>query len=112
MVKLGLVGNGPEAGTSHCVRDCVSHYGCDEKYRSMLETIQFAADDTLYMLGDMLERGAAGFKIPQDMAARQNIIRLLGNHELPAAAILPSLLCTIRQGEEQPNRIFQRGTMI
>lgn len=36
------------------------------------------------------------------MAAQPNVIGLLGNHELLAAAVLPSLLCTMRQGEEQP----------
>ena len=77
-------------------------HGCYEKYRSMLETIGVAEDDTLYVLGDVLDRGPDGFKILLDMAARPNVIGLLGNHELLAAAVLPSLLRTMRQGEEQP----------
>ncbi len=35
------------------------------------------------------------------LAARPNVIGLLGNHELLAAAALPSLLRAIRRGEEQ-----------
>ena len=77
-------------------------HGCYEKYRDMLETIKFAADDTLYVLGDVLDRGPDGFKILLDMAARPNVVGLLGNHELLAAVVLPSLLRTMRQGEEQP----------
>ena len=77
-------------------------HGCYEKYRSILETIEFAEDDTLYVLGDVLDRGPDGFKILLDMAARPNVIGLLGNHELLAATVLPSLLRTIRRGEEQP----------
>ena len=77
-------------------------HGCSEKYRAMLENIAFAADDTLYVLGDVLDRGPDGFKILLDMAARPNVIGLLGNHELLAATVLPSLLRTMRQGEEQP----------
>ena len=77
-------------------------HGYYEKYRSMLEAIEFAEDDTLYVLGDVLDRGPDGFKILLDMAARPNVIGLLGNHELLAAAALPSLLRTMRQGEEQP----------
>ena len=77
-------------------------HGCYEKYRSMLETIEFAGDDTLYVLGDVLDRGPDGFKILLDMAARPNVIGLLGNHELLAAAVLPALLRTVCQGEEQP----------
>lgn len=37
-------------------------HGCYEKYRDMLETIKFAADDTLYVLGDVLDRGRTGSK--------------------------------------------------
>ena len=77
-------------------------HGCYEKYRDMLETIKFAADDTLYVLGDVLDRGPDGFKILLDLAARPNVVGLLGNHELLAAVVLPSLLRTMRQGEEQP----------
>ena len=76
-------------------------HGCYEKYRTMLEAIEFTEDDTLYVLGDVLDRGPDGFKILLDMAARPNVIGLLGNHELLAAAVLPSLLRTIRRGEEQ-----------
>lgn len=68
----------------------------------MLEFIRFTADDTLYVLGDVLDRGPDGFKILLDMAARANVIGLLGNHELLAAAVLPSLLRTMRRGEDQP----------
>ncbi len=87
-------------------------HGCYEKYRDMLETIKFAADDTLYVLGDVLDRGPDGFKILLDMAARPNVVGLLGNHELLAAVVLPPLLRTMRQGEEQPDRIFHCNTMI
>ena len=54
-------------------------HGCYEKYRSMLEIIEFTGDDTLYVLGDVLDRGPDGFKILLDMAARPNVIGLLGN---------------------------------
>lgn len=77
-------------------------HGCYEKYRTILEAIGFAEDDTLYVLGDVLDRGPDGFKILLDMAARPNVVGLLGNHELLAAAVLPSLLRTMRQGEGQP----------
>ena len=86
-------------------------HGCYEKYRTMLETIEFAADDTLYVLGDVLDRGPDGFKILLDMAARPNVIGLLGNHELLAAAVLPSLLRTMRRGEEQPLSETEREQM-
>lgn len=86
-------------------------HGCYKKYRSMLEIIEFTGDDTLYVLGDVLDRGPDGFKILLDMAARPNVIGLLGNHELLAAAVLPSLLRTMRQGEEQPLRKAEQAQM-
>lgn len=33
-------------------------HGCYEKYRTMLEAIEFTEDDTLYVLGDVLDRGS------------------------------------------------------
>ncbi len=77
-------------------------HGCYEKYRTMLDTIAFTEDDTLYVLGDVLDRGPDGFKILLDMAARRNIVGLWGNHELLAAVALPSLLRTMCRGKEQP----------
>lgn len=86
-------------------------HGCYEKYQTMLEIIEFAADDTLYVLGDVLDRGPDGFKILLDMAARPNVVGLLGNHELLAAAVLPSLLRTMRRGEERPLNKTERQQM-
>ena len=42
-------------------------HGCYEKYRNMLETIQFRETDTLYILGDVVDRGDGGMKILLDM---------------------------------------------
>ena len=87
-------------------------HGCYDKYIDLLRKISFGPHDTLYVLGDVIDRGPDGFKILLDLAARPNAVGLLGNHELLAAVVLPSLLRTMRQGEEQPDRIFRRGTMI
>ena len=72
-------------------------HGCYDKYQSMLAAIHFAADDTLYVLGDVLDRGPDGFRILLDLAVRPNVTGFLGNHELLAAAVLR----TLRQGEDQ-----------
>ena len=39
-------------------------HGCYEKYRAMLETIRFAEEDALYVLGDVLDRGPDGYGGP------------------------------------------------
>ena len=37
-------------------------HGCCKKYCAMLEIIGFGANDTLYVLGDVLDRGQADSK--------------------------------------------------
>ncbi len=86
-------------------------HGCYEKYRAMLEAIGFGADDTLHTLGDVLDRGPDWFRILLDMAARPNVIGLLGNHELLAASVVPSLLRTMGRGEEQPLHEAEQAQM-
>lgn len=66
-------------------------HGCYEKYEQMLEKIKFAKEDTLYVLGDVIDRGPDGIKILQDMMRRLNVIPILGNHELMAYAVLSRL---------------------
>ena len=35
-------------------------HGCYDKYKKMLEKIHFGEDDTLYILGDVVDRGDGG----------------------------------------------------
>lgn len=67
-------------------------HGYYTKYQAVLETIQFSSADTLYILGDVIDRGPDGVKILLDMMARPNIVPILGNHEFTAAMCLPWLM--------------------
>ena len=67
-------------------------HGRFDRYQQMLEVIEFTLDDTLYVLGDVIDRGPDGIKILQDMMFRPNIFPLLGNHEFTAAICLPWLM--------------------
>lgn len=58
----------------------------------MLWEISLTARDTLYVLGDVIDRGPDGIKILQDMNTRPNVFPLLGNHEFTAAVCLPWLM--------------------
>lgn len=66
-------------------------HGCYDKYRAMLSEIEFKSTDTLFILGDVIDRGPDGVKILQDMNARSNVFPILGNHEFTAAMCLPWL---------------------
>lgn len=67
-------------------------HGCFEKYQAMLWEIDFSPRDTLYILGDVIDRGSDGIKILQDMNKRPNVFPILGNHEFTAAVCLPWLM--------------------
>lgn len=52
-----------------------------EKFREMLRKINFSADDFLYILGDVIDRGKDGIKILRWLMAQPNVQLILGNHE-------------------------------
>ena len=60
-------------------------HGCYRSYLKMLEKLGVRESDTVYVLGDTIDRGRNGIKVLQDMMMRPNIIPILGNHEYMAA---------------------------
>lgn len=69
----------------YCLSDIHGNY---EKYKKILKLIRFSSDDTLYILGDVIDRGAGGLAILRDMMFRPNVIPILGNHEYMALSCL------------------------
>ena len=57
-------------------------HGQYKSYKRMLRAIQLQPEDTLYVLGDVIDRGPDGIKILNDMMKRENVIMFMGNHEL------------------------------
>lgn len=66
-------------------------HGCYEKYIQMLEIIHFVEEDTLYVLGDVVDRGPGGIRILQHMRKHGNILPLRGNHDVLADSLLKKL---------------------
>lgn len=60
-------------------------------YKAMLQKIKFCYSDTLYVLGDVIDRGEGSIKILQDMMVRSNVIPIIGNHEYMALNCLKAL---------------------
>ncbi|WP_456028684.1 metallophosphoesterase [Ruminococcus sp.] len=56
-------------------------HGCYEEYIKLIEKIEFSDNDTLYILGDICDRGEKPMEIYYDIMARDNVIPLFGNHE-------------------------------
>lgn len=69
--------------------DLHGHYG---QYAALLAHIDLKPEDTLYVLGDVIDRGPDGIRILQDMMIRPNVVGILGNHEFTAAICLPWLM--------------------
>lgn len=66
-------------------------HGCYDEYVAMLEKIGFSPGDTLYILGDAVDRGPEPIKLLKDIARRDNVILLKGNHEAMAEYLLKKL---------------------
>lgn len=56
-------------------------HGNFDKYSRMLKEIDFKEDDTLYLLGDTVDRGPRAFDIIKHVMENKNIHMLMGNHE-------------------------------
>ena len=80
------------SGKSYVMSDI---HGCYDQYLQMLEKINFSDSDTLYVLGDAVDRGDKTAELLTDMSKRANIIPIMGNHEYMAVVILKRLLVEI-----------------
>ena len=84
-------------------------HGCYDKYIAMLKKINLKNDDTLYILGDVIDRGLDGIKILLDMMTHHNIVPLLGNHEYMAYKVLSKLNVEIT--EDNYDKQIDKKTM-
>lgn len=66
-------------------------HGCRFAYTAMLDLVGFGPEDTLYILGDVVDRGPDPVGILLDMFERPNVVPLLGNHEYMAYSVLSQL---------------------
>ncbi len=72
-------------------------HGSYDAYMKMLEKIQFSEKDTLYVLGDILDRGPHPIKTILDLMKRPNVSCVAGNHEYMAVSCLQFLLKEITE---------------
>lgn len=56
-------------------------HGNLRRFKSIMSKIDLQPDDTLYVLGDVVDRHPHGIEILQNIMAHPNIEMLLGNHE-------------------------------
>lgn len=56
-------------------------HGAFDSFKMMLNVIDFKTEDTLYILGDVVDRGQYGVELLRYTMEQPNIIMMLGNHE-------------------------------
>lgn len=56
-------------------------HGYYEKYVELLNKIKFSDRDTLYILGDIVDRGPEPMEVFRDIIGRENVVFIAGNHE-------------------------------
>ena len=78
-------------------------HGEYDKYKQMLEKIDFSDVDVLYSLGDVIDRGPDSIRLLFDMSMRPNIIPIMGNHEYMAEYILRMTNVEITEETLKPN---------
>ena len=63
---------------TYCISDI---HGCYDEFMALLEKINFTNTDTLYVLGDVIDRGPESIKCLRYIMGASNIHLLMGNHE-------------------------------
>ena len=56
-------------------------HGNEKRFASILKQIRLQPSDTLYVLGDVIDRHPGGVRILRKIMAMPNAKMLLGNHE-------------------------------
>lgn len=56
-------------------------HGEADRFHAMLKKIQLSEDDTLILLGDVIDRGPDGIALLLEIMEMPNVIMVLGNHE-------------------------------
>ncbi len=66
-------------------------HGLLDRFCEMLDKIRFKNTDTLYILGDIVDKGADSIKLLQNLSFRPNVYPIMGNHENTALELLSAL---------------------
>ena len=75
-------------------------HGCYEKHLRLIERLALKEDDTLYILGDLVDRGDGGIEIIKDVMKRKNVVCLRGNHDHYALIFLQLFAAQDHRTEE------------
>lgn len=72
-------------------------HGSKRRFDAVMKQIKLTDEDTLYILGDVIDRGEHGVELLQRIRAAKNMRMILGNHEY-------MMLCLLRAGYDPADR--------
>lgn len=79
----------------YCMSDI---HGELDRFKAMLDLINFSSDDTLYIIGDVIDRHPGGVEILKIIKDTPNMFMLLGNHEQMCLDTLVPTVCMEADG--------------
>ena len=65
-------------------------HGQYDKYIAMINRLKLQ-EDTVYIIGDIVDRGIGGIRILKDLMTRKNVVILRGNHDWTAYRLLKQI---------------------
>lgn len=75
-------------------------HGCYQKYKELLEKINFSDSDILYVLGDIVDYGDEPMELIADMSVRYNVYPIVGEHDYTAVRMLQGFDRMLQSGSE------------
>ena len=73
-------------------------HGNYEKFKSILSQISFRDQDTMYILGDILDYGEDAMELIADLSIRLNVYPIAGEHDFLAARMLKGFSKMLESG--------------
>lgn len=79
-------------------------HGNFEGFTRLLDKINLKEQDTLYVLGNVVDKGPKPIELLMDMSFRANILPILGNHDYIAFTVLSQIRDI--EGDEEPKDLL------
>lgn len=83
-------------------------HGCLDEYLALLDRLALSSSDTLYILGDAIDRGPASAAVLTDVLSRPGVLYIPGNHDYFLRRLGPSYGLTPAEGGRRPT-LFERA---
>lgn len=84
-------------------------HGCSRELKLLLNQIHFSDEDTLYILGDCVDRGPDPVGVLEILSSYFNVFPLMGNHEYMMMKALPPLLKASK--EKDPKKAMSKEAL-